>query len=117
MVRIWCLPITTLDRQHLLGEHAELHAIFNAILKLRKGVKAGWQHHPQTLRFVNHLGMLVSRHREQVDEMAVRGYVHKSPLVLNDALGLADFDVSEPYVYSDLEMQADLNILERKMEA
>ncbi|MBE3117098.1 hypothetical protein IMZ68_07835 [Candidatus Bathyarchaeota archaeon] len=25
MVRVWCVPISELDRQHLLGEHAELH--------------------------------------------------------------------------------------------
>lgn len=116
MVRIWCVPVQHLDRQHLLGEHAELHVIFNAVIKLRKGIKAGWQRHPQTLRFVNHIGMLVSRHREQVREMRDRGYVHRSPLVLNDALKFSNFDAFESYAYSDAEKQADLQILESKVK-
>ena len=80
MVRIWCVPCSALDRQHLLGEHVELHTIHNALKKLAAGQAAGYQKHPQTLRFVGREGQLVTRHREQAAEMARRGYKHRSPL-------------------------------------
>ena len=80
MVRIWCVPCAALDRQHLLGEHVELHIIHGALTKAAKGQRAGYQRHPQTLRFVGREGQLVARHREQAAEMARRGYRHRSPL-------------------------------------
>lgn len=65
MVRIWCVPVSTLDRQHLLGEHAELHCIYSVIVNHKKG----YSKHPQTLRFKNCIGVLVDRHNQQVAEM------------------------------------------------
>lgn len=49
-------------------------------MRLHKGIKAGWQRHPNTLRYKDSLSMLISRHSEQVEEMEKRGYNHKSPL-------------------------------------
>lgn len=108
MVRVWCVPVQVLDRQHLLGEHVELHVIFNAITKLKQGFHAGWQKHPQTLRFIEHLGMLVDRHDQQVEEMRRRGYRHKSPLDVPENL---DY---EHYVYSASELLGDLAVLESR---
>jgi len=108
LVRIWRLPVWILDRQHLLGEHNELHTIVSVIL--RGG--GGWWNHPQTNRFKGRLGLLVDRHRQQVEEMERRGYNHRSPLPKFDykperyVLGVA---------YTREEMLADLNLLiERK---
>jgi len=76
MVRIWCVPVSELDRQHLLGEHAELHCIVGAL----QGKYKAYRNHPQTLRFKDHIDQLYSRHGEQVQEMQKRGYKHNTPL-------------------------------------
>lgn len=105
MVRIWRVPVELLDRQHLLGEHVELHVIFNAIQKEENGIKAGWQHHPQTIRFKGHIGMLIDRHNQQIEEMENRGYKHNSPLVVGK-------DISpESYTYSLEECMEDMEVL------
>jgi hypothetical protein len=76
LVRIWCIPISELDRQHLLGEHAELHCIVGSLL----GQYKAYRNHPETLRFEGHIEQLYARHADQVSEMTKRGYQHKSPL-------------------------------------
>jgi hypothetical protein len=83
VVRIWNLPIEDLDDQHLLGEHFELHIIWNALTgEPPPGRKTrGWRNNPQTRRFESHLGALFDRHEAQVAEMQRRGwYGHKAPL-------------------------------------
>jgi hypothetical protein len=75
-MRIWDIPVEYLCRQHLLGEHGELHALWN-ILTTGKG---GYQHHPETLRWKNSLLWLYIRHCQQVEEMKRRGWNHKSPI-------------------------------------
>lgn len=75
-MRIWDIPAEELDRQHLLGEHRELHALWTI---LTEG-KSGYRHHPETLRWIGKLGALFRRHDELVHEMTRRGYHHHSPL-------------------------------------
>ncbi|MBI3966493.1 MAG: hypothetical protein HY329_12745 [Chloroflexi bacterium] len=78
MVRIWNLPVEELDNQHLLGEHLELHIIWNA---LTQPGRRGWVNHPETRRWTDRLGALHRRHEDQVEEMRRRGWTgHKSPL-------------------------------------
>ena len=108
MVRVWCVPVRLLDRQHLLGEHAELHVMYNAIVKAKLGIQSGWQKHPQTLRFMDRLGMLVDRHRQQAKELLKRGYRHNSPL--------PETHVLEPYKYSNSEMESDLKTLRERVK-
>ena len=111
MVRIWRVPIHLLDNQRLNGEHHELHVIFSAIIKAKHGIKGGWQHHPQTLRFIDHLGMLVDRHRQQVQEAANRGWPsgfnHPSPLWVPETI----FIELESYTYSKEDHQNDMDLL------
>ena len=76
MVRIWCVPVSELDRQHLLGEHAELHCIVGSLLNKYKA----YRNHPETRRFEGRIEELYYRHLEQVNEMTKRGYRHNSPL-------------------------------------
>lgn len=76
MVGIWCVPVSVHDRQHLLGEHAELHCIVGSLLEKYKA----YRNHPETLRFEGRIEELYFRHAEQVEEMARRGYKHASPL-------------------------------------
>ena len=75
-MRIWDLPPSVLCRQHLLGEHRELHGLWR-ILTLGK---TGYARHPETLRWVGKLRALYDRHEALVAEMECRGYRHASPL-------------------------------------
>jgi hypothetical protein len=82
-MRIWDISPSNLCRAHLLGEHRELHAIWNIITQGKKG----YSKHPETLRWKGKLCALYNRHRSLVDEMERRGYSHKSPLNKKDATG------------------------------
>lgn len=75
-MRIWDVPPKDLCRAHLLGEHRELHGLWN-ILTLGK---TGYSKHPETLRWVGKEAALYERHSQLVVEMAGRGYGHNTPL-------------------------------------
>jgi len=75
-MRIWDIDPGYLNRQSLLGEHRELHAIFVVLTQHRKGYAA----HPETRRWQGHLAALDKRHDLLVEEMELRGYNHHSPL-------------------------------------
>jgi len=83
-----------LCRKHLLGEHRELHAIWNIITLGRKG----YSRHPETLRWQGKLAALYQRHEALVNEMEARGYSHRSPLDEAMATGeeVQDTFVDEP---------------------
>lgn len=100
MVRIWCVPVGEFDRQHLLGEHAELHCIVGALLCKYKA----YRNHPETLRFKNRIEELYFRHTEQVAEMQKRGYKHNSPLP----------ESNTTYTYTSVEYERDHAELERR---
>lgn len=82
-MRIWDVPPEKLCRNHLLGEHAELHAVWSI---LTQG-KSGYANHPETLRWKGKLKALYTRHERLAADMANRGYMHKSPLPLELAVG------------------------------
>jgi hypothetical protein len=75
-MRIWDIPPDRLCRNHLLGEHNELHAMWNI---LTQG-KTGYSRHPETKRWVGKLKALFSVHEDIVQAMLARGYNHNSPL-------------------------------------
>ncbi|MFH2106333.1 MAG: pyrimidine dimer DNA glycosylase/endonuclease V [Candidatus Micrarchaeota archaeon] len=75
-MRIWDVKPGKLCREHLLGEHRELHAIWSIITKSKKG----YSQHPETLRWKGKLKALYLRHEKLVGEMEKRGYCHRSPL-------------------------------------
>jgi len=75
-MRIWDIAPEYLCKQHLLGEHRELHAIWTVITEN----KSGYSKHPETLRWVDALAALYARHEAEVSEMKKRGYRHHSPL-------------------------------------
>jgi hypothetical protein len=72
---MWLLPAEVLCRNHLLGEHNELHKLAGCILK-NKSLKG--------YLYKGHLttdpAVITQRHQELVDEMLARGYNHNSPL-------------------------------------
>jgi hypothetical protein len=92
-VRIWDVDPALLCRAHLLGEHRELHGLWN-ILTLGK---TGYRNHPETRRWEGRLSALHLRHEALVAEMYRRGYRHESPLDPALASGSA---VQELYVDS-----------------
>jgi hypothetical protein len=79
-MRIWDIDPGYLNRQSLLGEHRELHAIFVVLTQNGKGYAS----HPETRRWKDHLPALGKRHDLLVEEMLFRGYHHRSPLPLID---------------------------------
>ena len=78
-MRIWDVPPRQLCRQHLLGEHRELHGLWNILVV--HGGEGGYARHPETLRWVGKTRALFHRHELLTAEMARRGYQHHSPLV------------------------------------
>jgi hypothetical protein len=90
-VRIWDLSPGYLNRGSLLGEHRELHGLHSILVNGKKG----YANHPETLRWVGALGGLVGRHNQLIAEMALRGYVDRTPLVSQEV------DASWPSVFID----------------
>lgn len=86
-MRIWDVPCSALSDRHLLGEHVETHTIWNAH---QRGLTGGYSRHPETLRWCGHLPALRDRHDEQAEELARRGFNHRSPLS-GDAHGSSDW--------------------------
>ena len=75
-MRIWDIPVENLCRNHLLGEHSELHAIWSIITK----EKNGYSHHPEVIRWKRKLKALYLKHEEIANEMGKRGFNHRSIL-------------------------------------
>lgn len=84
-MRIWDIHPSFLCRKHLLGEHRELHGLWNILLS----DKRGYSFHPETKRWVGKTAALFHRHQLLVDEMLKRGYNHQSPLDASLSSGLA----------------------------
>lgn len=75
-MRIWDINPGYLNRQSLLGEHREIHGLFNVIWL----GKTGYSRHPETLRWFGKLSALKLRHDLLAAEMELRGYNHHSPM-------------------------------------
>ena len=82
-MRVWDVPPEELCRKHLLGEHRELHGLWNIITQNKRG----YSKHPETLRWYGKSKALLKRHDELVAEMERRGYKHNTPLQLELATG------------------------------
>ena len=88
-MRIWDIPVGKLCRQHLLGEHRELHVMWSVIIQNKKG----YSKHPETIRWIGKLKALYLRHNQQVNEMKSRGHNHQSLLNVKIAAGKSKRDV------------------------
>lgn len=90
LTRMWMVEPRLMCRQHLLGEHGELHQVVGH-------VEAG---NIAVVRGLARKGYVdTSRIRERHDalaaEMEHRGYRHESPLEYRDAMDLGRVDVEE----------------------
>lgn len=86
-MRVWDIDPRCLCRKHLLGEHRELHGLWNILTK-HKGL-GGYSRHPETLRWVGKQKALYNRHEALVVEFARRGFSHHTPLDIQHAIGSA----------------------------
>ncbi|UCG70486.1 MAG: pyrimidine dimer DNA glycosylase [Thermoplasmata archaeon] len=82
-MRVWDILPEKLCRNHLLGEHNEIHVIWNIITQDKKG----YSNHPETKRWKGKLKALFNRHENIALEMVKRGFEHNSPLDLRLASG------------------------------
>lgn len=99
-MRIWDVPPAVLCRQHLLGEHRELHAVWTIITE----GKRGYCRHPEVLRWHGKLQALYRRHEELVAEMRSRGYRHHSAL----DPALASGDQEQDCLIDDIPAQIEI---------
>lgn len=83
-MRIWDINPGYLNHQSLLGEHRELHGIVSIIVNGKKG----YSRHPETIRWVGHGWALRQRHKQLACEMALRGFVDKSPVITRSNKGI-----------------------------
>ena len=83
-MRIWDLNPGYLNRESLLGEHRELHAIVSILVNRKRG----YARHPETLRWIGHGWALRQRHRQLAAEMALRGYTDRTPVNLRSQPGV-----------------------------
>ena len=88
-MRVWDLDPGLLCRDHLLGEHREIHAVWSILTEGRRG----YRNHPETRRWEGKLAALWARHERDVAEMRRRGYRHRSPLDAGLATGSDRQDV------------------------
>ena len=95
------MPVTVLCRAHLLGEHRELHGLWNVITQDKRGYAA----HPETRRWRGKLRALYLRHEALAEEMARRGYHHAS--ALDATLGTGS-SIQDEYVDTPEEQRAIL---------
>lgn len=91
-MRVWDIDPGYLNRQSLLGEHREIHAILSIIMNNKKG----YARHPETLRWKGKLKALNHRHDLVVSEMQLRGYQHHSPVMVLGSLSWPDTFVDSP---------------------
>ena len=75
-MRVWDIPEKHLCRQHLLGQHREIHAIWTTITKGKKG----YANHPEVKRWRDCPDALKHHHDSTAEEMKRRGYKHNSPI-------------------------------------
>lgn len=87
---MWMVPPEKMCRQHLLGEHVELHMFVGAINKGKR-----LNHFAEN----NYLDSrkIKSRHSAIVKEMKRRGYNHQSPLEYQDKLKIGKVDAEKSY--------------------
>ncbi len=82
-MRIWDVHPGYLNRQSLLGEHRELHAVVTVI----DADKTGYANHPETRRWRGYGWALRMRHALLAGEMALRGYTDRSPVISSSSAG------------------------------
>jgi len=87
---MWMINPKKLCRQHLLGEHKELHQLLGSINKNRS---IGGHIEKGQVELHN----LEKRHKELVNEMRIRGYNHQSPLKYKSTKKIGKINILQNY--------------------
>lgn len=87
---MWMVNPKILCRNHLLGEHKELHQLLGSIKK-KKSIKG----HVEKGQVEIH--NIEKRHKELVQEMKARGYNHQSPLRYKTKVKTGKINILENY--------------------
>lgn len=102
MTRMWLVPPKIMCREHLLGEHSELHQAVGTIKRhpygeavMRGHVKGGVPDDIDT-------SLIEARHEALADALEARGYGHDSPLESFDDPGIGHLSAD------DVERNVDL---------
>ena len=74
LMRTWMVNLKIMCHHHLLGEHRELHALAGTLLK-------GNSIQGYIDNNLVEIQSIIPRHEAIVEEMIVRGYKHRSPLI------------------------------------
>ncbi|MFP4634200.1 MAG: pyrimidine dimer DNA glycosylase/endonuclease V [Candidatus Aenigmatarchaeota archaeon] len=90
MTRMWMVDPELLCRQHLLGEHNELHKLVGHIEKGNTEVVRGHAEKGQV-----DTSRIKERHKELAREMEGRGFDHDTPLDYGDELDLGSVDLEK----------------------
>jgi hypothetical protein len=104
-MRVWDIEPCRLCKNHLLGEHREIHAIWNILTMGR----SGYANHPETKRWRGKLAALYLRHQADVVEMGKRGYKHTSELDKRLATGSTRQDIEINSLKEQEEILKDKN--------
>jgi len=101
-MRIWDIHPGYLNRQSLLGEHRELHAVVSILTNN----KQGYSKHPETLRWQGYGWAIQKRHQLLATEMTLRGYREQSPVTLCSRKGYwPEICLDEPFIQFELLKQ------------
>lgn len=98
---MWMLPPEKMCRNHLLGEHKELHMLIGCMRK-NKSIK-GYMERKQL-----QLNAIFSRHEEIVAEMLKRGYKHNTPVCKEEITKLIYGNI-DYYFYQGIEVDTTFN--------
>lgn len=126
MVRIKNCDVDVLPHYEFLGEEREVHIVWNDFGKEYvltnmfptfykflhdNKIHIGYLNHPNVQCFRGHLGQIIDRHNQHIEEFKRRGYNHKSPLIP------MPFSVElEPYSYSSEANKKELYRLKKKLK-
>jgi hypothetical protein len=92
MTRMWMLHPRVLCRDHLLGEHTELHQVAGTLSNHEHG-EAIVRGHAE--RGQVETARLSERHEALAAELERRGYTHDSPLAYEDEVDVGTVDPAE----------------------
>lgn len=102
MTRLWKVDPKHLCKDHLLGEHKEMHQEVGTLLNHPHG-EAIVQGHAEKGQVDT--SMIQERHDELVEELLRRGYNHDSPMDYDDEHDLGEIDLD--YNRRDLKNRCD----------
>ena len=104
-MRMWMINPKVMCRQHLLGEHLELHMFLGTA---KKGISMIGYAKGNLLEWAS----IYSRHEQLVSEMKSRGYNHHSPMSQRETINLLPGGVSDDIVFtSKVNTKLSLNEL------